>query len=333
LSMLPLYNATYFWGLPVRVNTKTIRDRDWPHFHKHIQICFVLSGELKHRINGTDYVQRAGSCSFVLPYTAHTLDSRDSDDTPVIFYAWFDENFLTERGYDLYSYGSGIAHFEGFEIPEFCELNDGHRAIDIVACKPVEPVGHREAVVAGESVLAHRHTVNVYGVDGMTAAIGTGVLAEYALELADEGMDAKDIAQQLEIVKAKVRIVGMIDTLEFLQRGGRISKTVAIAGGMLSIKPLISVQDGVINMIAKARGLKQGCKQIGVEAEKMGEVDFEKPVILGFTGVSSENLDKFEEAYGGAWEKEGNEYGKAAIGSVIGTHIGPGAFAVAFFLK
>ena len=174
---------------------------------------------------------------------------------------------------------------------------------------------------------------DIYVVDGMTATIGTGALAKYAFQLADDGMDAKDIAQQLEIAKDKVRIVGMIDTLEFLQRGGRISKTVAIAGGMLSVKPVISVQDGVINMISKARGLKQGCKQIGVEVEKMGEVDFDKPVMLGFTGLSSGNLDKFEETYGDLWKKGENEYGKAAIGSVIGTHVGPGAFAVAFFLK
>lgn len=174
---------------------------------------------------------------------------------------------------------------------------------------------------------------NVYVVDSQSAAIGAGILAELALQLADSGMEAKEIAERLETEREKVRIVAVIDTLEFLQRGGRISKTVALAGSMLSIKPVIGVKDGVIEMIAKVRGLKQGCKQIGVEAEKMGEVDFTKPIMLGFTGKSSENLDKYEEGYGESWKKDGSQYGTAAIGCAIGTHIGPGAFAVAFFLK
>ncbi|MBQ8802645.1 MAG: DegV family protein [Tyzzerella sp.] len=174
---------------------------------------------------------------------------------------------------------------------------------------------------------------NVYVVDGQTAAIGTGILADFALQLADAGMSAKEIAEKLVVEREKVRIVALIDTLEFLQRGGRISKTVALAGSMLSIKPVITVKDGLIEMAAKVRGMKQGFKQIGVETEKMGEVDFTKPLMLGFTGKTSENLDKYEESFADLWKKDGSEYGTAAIGSAIGTHIGPGAVATAFFLK
>jgi len=91
MAGLSLYNKTPFLGgLPVRVSTSAIRDKDFSHFHQHIQLCFVLSGELKHGINNKEYTQRAGSCSFVLPYMSHTLDSRSSEDTPVIIYVWFD---------------------------------------------------------------------------------------------------------------------------------------------------------------------------------------------------------------------------------------------------
>lgn len=128
MDQLPLYNTIkYLGGLPVRVSTQAIRDHDFAHFHSGIQLCFVLSGELKHRINNIDYVQTPGSCAFVLPYMSHVLDSRDSDDTPVIVYVWFEENFLIERGFDLCLYGNETIHFNGFKIPEVCEF-DGRKA-------------------------------------------------------------------------------------------------------------------------------------------------------------------------------------------------------------
>ena len=173
---------------------------------------------------------------------------------------------------------------------------------------------------------------NVYVVDGKTAAIGTGILAELALQLAAEGLSAKEIATRIEEEREHVRIVALIETLEYLQRGGRISKAVALAGGVLSIKPIISVKHGVIEMVAKVRGMKQGFKQLSVEAEKFGEIDYTKPLMLGFTGKEAENLEKYEETYAEYWN-QGNAYGKAALGSAIGTHIGPGAVATAFFVK
>ena len=173
---------------------------------------------------------------------------------------------------------------------------------------------------------------NVYVVDGKTAAIGTGVLVELALQLVNEGKSAKEIAEIIAEESKKVKIVALIETLEFLQRGGRISKAVALAGGVLSIKPIISVQNGVIDMATKVRGMKQGFKQLETEAGKLGEIDFTKPVMLGFTGKDGENLEKYEETYSDFW-KQGGEYGKAALGSAIGTHIGPGAVAAAYFVK
>lgn len=174
---------------------------------------------------------------------------------------------------------------------------------------------------------------NVYVVDSESATIGVGALADYAYQLADAGMDAKEIVKKLEVEKKKLKIVALVDTLEFLQKGGRISKAVAIAGGLISLKPIISVEGGVISTAGKARGLKKGFQQIGAISETIGEIDYSRPHMLGFTGMTSENLDKYEEAYAEFWTKEDSTYGKAAIGSAIGTHVGPGAVAVAFFVK
>ena len=174
---------------------------------------------------------------------------------------------------------------------------------------------------------------NVYVVDSGTGAIGAGILTEYALQLADQGMDAKAIAQILEGEKKRIKIVAMVDTLEYLYKGGRLSKTAAIAGGILNIKPVLAIDDGEIKVLGKARGSKQGNNFLISEIEKAGGVDFERPVLLGYTGLSNATLVKYMEDSKAIWADSRSALNYTIIGSVIGTHAGPGAIAVAFFSK
>ena len=183
------------------------------------------------------------------------------------------------------------------------------------------------------AVIAAENYENIYVVDSDSVAIGTGILAELALQLADSGMDAKEIADSLEKEKKKVRIIAMVDTLEYLKRGGRVSKTVAFAGGILNIKPVLSVVEGEIIMLGKARGSKQGNNLLVAEIEKAGGVDFDKPVLLGYTGLSDILLQKYMEDSKELWAHSKSALNTTAIGSVIGTHAGPGAIAAAFFKK
>lgn len=174
---------------------------------------------------------------------------------------------------------------------------------------------------------------NIYIVDSGSAAIGSGILAERALQLADSGMEAREIAETLNKEKGKIVIIALLDTLEYLKKGGRISKTVAFAGAVLNIKPVISVEDGEIAILGKARGSKMGNNLLVEEIEKSGGVDFEKPVMLGFSGLSDALLLKYIEDSKYLWEKGLKDIRYTAIGSVIGTHAGPGAIAAAFFKK
>ena len=174
---------------------------------------------------------------------------------------------------------------------------------------------------------------NIYVVDSGTGAIGAGILTEYALQLADEGLDAKSIAQKLDEEKKRIKIVAMVDTLEYLYKGGRLSKTAAIAGGILNIKPVLAIDDGEIKILGKARGSKQGNNFLVSEIEKAGGVDFERPVLLGYTGLSNALLVKYIEDSKKLWEDNRASLNSTVIGSVIGTHAGPGAIAVAFFRK
>jgi len=172
----------------------------------------------------------------------------------------------------------------------------------------------------------------IYVVDSSTAAIGTGILAELALGLADSGMDAATIAATLEKEKQNIRVVALLDTLEYLKKGGRISRAVAFAGGVLNIKPVVSIVDGQICMLGKARGSRQGNNLLVSEIEKAGGVDFSKPILLGYTGLSDALLQKYMEDSKALWS-EVDHLPWTIIGSVIGTHAGPGAVAVAFFKK
>ena len=174
---------------------------------------------------------------------------------------------------------------------------------------------------------------SVYVVDSKTAAIGTGILAELAVEMADNGADADTIVRRITKERENVRLVAMLDTLEYLKKGGRISKTVAFAGELLSIKPVVNIQDGVINMLGKARGSKQANNLLVKQIEAAGGVDFDKPVLLGYTGLSDVLLRKYITDSAALWADSKTELNTTAIGSVIGTHAGPGAVAAAFFKK
>ena len=174
---------------------------------------------------------------------------------------------------------------------------------------------------------------NIYVVDSKSAAIGSGILAEYALECADKGMDAKTIAETLEKKRDEICLIALLDTLEYLKKGGRISKTVAFAGGLLNIKPVITVVDGEIQVIGKARGSKQGNNLLVQKIHESGGIDFDEPIILGYSGLSDSYLKKYVEDSRDIWQDKVDSLDSTLICSVIGTHTGPGVVAVAFFKK
>ena len=183
------------------------------------------------------------------------------------------------------------------------------------------------------AMIAAQDYDNIYVVDSGSVAIGGGILVEYALKLLNDGLEAREIAARLEEVKDRIIIVALVDTLEYLKKGGRISKAVAFAGGVLNIKPVLSVASGEINMLGKARGSKMGNNLLVQEIEKAGGVDFTMPLLLGYTGLSDAMLLKYIEDSKHLWEGNVREVHYSTIGSVIGTHVGPGAVAVAFFKK
>lgn len=174
---------------------------------------------------------------------------------------------------------------------------------------------------------------SVYVVDSENASVGCGILVGLALRYLRDGMTASAIAEKLQEDKKKIVVVALLDTLEYLKRGGRISKAAAFAGGLLNIKPVISIADGEIQLLGKARGSKMGNNLLAQQIQKVGGIDFTKPVLLGYTGLSDVLLQKYIEDSSYLWSASLDAVRYVSIGSVIGAHAGPGAIAVAFFRK
>jgi DegV family protein with EDD domain len=181
------------------------------------------------------------------------------------------------------------------------------------------------------AVLAAQELGNVYVVDSQNLSTGSGHLVVEAAEMAAQGLDAETIVARLNEMKERLDVSFVLQTLEYLQKGGRVSKAVAIAGGMLSIKPIIAINaEGKIEMAGKARGNKQANALMNKKAQEL-EIDFSKPVMVGYTGTSDALLQKYlaesAEFFGE------NTYGSSIVSAVVGTHAGPNAVALAFFSK
>lgn len=181
--------------------------------------------------------------------------------------------------------------------------------------------------------LAAQDYDHIYVVDSKNAAIGSGILTEYAIECAKQGMGAKEIAEELERKKEDVCLIALLDTLEYLKKGGRISKTVAFAGGVLNIKPVVTIQDGKVEVIGKARGSRQGNNLLIEKIQESGGIDFDMPILLGYTGLSDALLKKYIEDSRDLWQEQAESLDFTLVCSVIGTHVGPGVVAAAFFRK
>lgn len=174
---------------------------------------------------------------------------------------------------------------------------------------------------------------NVYLVDSMTVTLGEQILVRRALELSDQGLSAAEITRILEEEKGHIRLIALLDTLEYLKKGGRISAAAAAVGSMLSIRPVIAVEDGEVKVLGKARGSKKAANLLTQMVEDAGGIDFDRPAAVGYTGLDDSLLSKYIEDSSRLYDGRELELIHQSVGAAIGTHAGPGAIALAFFAK
>lgn len=170
---------------------------------------------------------------------------------------------------------------------------------------------------------------NVFVVDSTTVTFGLGLLVEMAARLRDQGLSAAAIAEQVEALAGRLRFYAVVGTLKYLKMGGRISGTAAVVGGMLGITPILNIRDGVVEAASKSRGRKAAYQWM--EKQLQAEpADLSLPVSFGHSDAP-EIMAECEAALGGS--VSGAEILESSIGSVVGTHAGPGCTGIAYFVK
>ena len=182
-------------------------------------------------------------------------------------------------------------------------------------------------------IAAQEYPGKVFVVDSRSVCIGERILVLRGLELEKDGLTAAQIAAALEEEKDSIRVMALLDTLEYLKKGGRISAATALAGSLLSIKPVITLEDGKVVMAGKARGSRQGNNLLREMIQKCGGINFSKPFALAYSGLSDALLQKYISDCAELWQGQAQELPVTTVGCAIGTHVGPGAIAIAFFQK
>lgn len=182
---------------------------------------------------------------------------------------------------------------------------------------------YHAAQVAQEMVEYDR----IYVVDTKLAIISQRLVIDYAIDLRAKGKSAKDIATAIEAMKDRVHTFGAVDTLEYLYKGGRLSRTAAFAGSVLSIKPIIVLSEGTLSMENKLRGFKKAKRYLQNKLASY-QIDSNFPVYFGYT-TGKEAIEQFQ-AETAESLKLTNVKGAYPIGGVIGTHLGPNTCAIAF---
>ena len=212
-----------------------------------------------------------------------------------------------------------------FEETYARSVADGETVIAITISSRLSGT-YQSATIAAEDFAG-----KVFVIDSYNATIGEGILVKYALLLKDQGLSAKEIVGILEASKEQIHTLGVLDTLEYLKKGGRISAATAFLGSAMAIKPVVAVSEGEIVMLGKARGSKNGNNFLIKEIEKADGIDFTRPFCLGYTGLNDEMLQKYIKDSEARWSGHTDQLPVCSLGATIGTHVGPGAIAVAFF--
>lgn len=168
-------------------------------------------------------------------------------------------------------------------------------------------------------------------IDSENVTVGEQLLVLRAVQLQKQGWSAWEMAEILNHEKKQIRLIALLDTLEYLKKGGRISASVAFAGALLSIKPVVAIENGEIAMLGKARGSKNGSNKLMELVKGSNGIDFDRPFMLAYSGLSDALLQKYISDSHELYEGKTDSLPVCCIGSTIGAHAGPGAIGVAFF--
>lgn len=180
---------------------------------------------------------------------------------------------------------------------------------------------------------AEKYNGKIHVIDSLNACIGERLLCLYAMRLIKQGLSVKEIVEELEQKKKKIKVMALLDTLEYLKKGGRISSVVAFAGEVISLKPVVAVVEGEVKLVGKAIGSRNGNNLLNRLVRSCNGIDFSMPLGTVWSGLDLSLLEKYIKDSQLLWKDYTEDLPRYQLGATIGTHIGPGAVGVAFFEK
>lgn len=249
-----------------------------------------------------------------------TLDGNTYLDTKELERSHFYELLLNSSNFPMTSQPSPQAFLEKFETAK----ENGDELICILLSSGLSGT-FQSACLAKEMVDYEK----IYIVDSLSASHAIRILTDYGMHLRENGISAKEIVMNLEAIKSKIRIVAGVDTLEYLHKGGRLSKAAATVGELANLKPIITLSEqGTISVLGKCIG-KNKALQFITKYVQEHTVDTLYPMYLIYTH-GTENCHKLNERLISAGYTIDDTL---QIGSTIGAHVGPGTFGVIYIAK
>ena len=270
--------------------------------------------------SSSDYRKPDGVCDYFVPLTVSLGDSNYKDGVDLDADTFY--NMLTStKEFPKTAQPSPQDFADIFE-----EVKESGDELICILLSSALSGTYQSAMIAKSMVEYDK----IYLIDSLTATHMIGVLAEYAAGLIREGLPAPEICEKCDAIKGKIKAIAGIDSLEFLYRGGRLSKTSATVGSVANIKPIITVsEEGKVDNIKKLIGRKKATSFIISQMESMQPDDsFPMYSIYTFGEENTAHLEKklYEET--GYVVKE-----RVQVGPTIGSHIGPGAYGIIFVTK
>ncbi len=203
----------------------------------------------------------------------------------------------------------------------FLEARDaGSSAVVCVTISSGLSATYQSAVTAAEAV---GDQIPVRVIDTLSVTGGQGLLALAAADLASSGAGLEDIAAAIEDMKNRTHVYGVVDSLDYLRRGGRIGGAAKLMGSLLSIKPVIEVREGVVEVESKQRTRSRSLQYLANKAIEAGPLQR----LAATSGVAPDFdivLDLLRKA-----DTE-HELVTGELGPVVGSHTGPGSVGVCF---
>lgn len=184
---------------------------------------------------------------------------------------------------------------------------------------------YQSALLAKELLVAEK----IYIVDTLTVTFALALLVEEAVKMRDRGFSAAEIADQIASIVPRNTLLAVIEDLKYLKMGGRLSATSAFFASILGICPIITIKDGLVETVGKARGKKAAYKMVEGLIQK-AEISSDYGVTLGHSNTP-EGMKHFAEYFHDLLKKR--EVTTCDIGSIVGTHVGPNACGLAYIRR